>query len=174
MRIAIATGMAGLWVWPRGSLMKHISCISYNFRYRRQCPGDCSGDDESPDAQHHQRVDPEPGRGRPSLHRALCALYGHGLRLEPLAIRPHLVPSSAVSHLCYFLCQHLHPHPHVLRQVPGSCLPSEFLQYIEKKGRRIQGANFPKLDRTSFYSTSEVLSVILEQTLYFERLFNAN
>ena len=77
------------------------------------------------DAQHHQRSDPQPGGGRPALHRLLRPVHRHRLRPQLLAVRAGLVPGRAVSHLRDVIHQHLHPHPHVHRQVPGGRVPGK-------------------------------------------------
>ncbi len=60
-------------------------------RCNRQHSGDPGGDDEPPDAQHDERADPEPGPGRPPLHRLLCPLHRHRLLPGQVAVRADMV-----------------------------------------------------------------------------------
>ena len=99
-----------------------------HLRDNREPACDRGGGDQPADAQHDQRAHPEPGAGRPPLHRPLRPL--HRRRLRPLrhagmALRPPLVQDGPVPHLHHKLLQHLHSHPHVHGQVPRRRLPGE-------------------------------------------------
>ncbi len=89
-------------------------------RCYRQHLGDRGGDYESSDAQHNQRAHPQPGLGRPPLHRLLCPLHRHGLLAGQVAIRTRLVPGEKIDD-----CLNLRP-----RLTPVVLFSSKAVQYL--------------------------------------------